>query len=200
MSTETLGQRVAHTPLIALLGNPNCGKTALFNRLTGSNQKVANYAGVTIERKEGRLNLAGRQDLAVLDLPGTYSLHPTSPDERITCDVLQGLRAARSVPTSWCAWSMRPTCGAAAPGARDQAHGPADAWSPSTWRTWPPAAASVIDSRRAGERTGRAGGQHGGGAGRAAMRPARTARATRDLAADHQLMPRAAAGGRRTAR
>jgi len=76
--------------LAALVGNPNAGKTALFNRLTGSNQKVANYAGVTIERKEGRLTLAGGKTVRVLDLPGTYSLHPRSPDERITCEVLRG--------------------------------------------------------------------------------------------------------------
>ena len=76
--------------LMALVGNPNCGKTALFNLLTGSRQKVANYAGVTVERKEGTLSLANGQSLRVLDLPGTYSLYPRSQDERITCDVLQG--------------------------------------------------------------------------------------------------------------
>ena len=81
-----------HPPgrLAALVGNPNAGKTALFNRLTGSRQKVANYAGVTIERKEGRLTLASGRTVRVLDLPGTYSLHPRSPDERVTCDVLLG--------------------------------------------------------------------------------------------------------------
>jgi ferrous iron transport protein B len=77
-------------PLLALVGNPNCGKTALFNRLTGSSQKVANYAGVTVERKEGRLKTAAGEVLRLLDLPGTYSLHPRSPDERVTCDVLAG--------------------------------------------------------------------------------------------------------------
>ena len=77
-------------PLLALVGNPNCGKTALFNRLTGSHQKVANYAGVTVERKEGRLKTAAGKTLRLLDLPGTYSLHPRSPDERVTCDVLAG--------------------------------------------------------------------------------------------------------------
>ena len=77
-------------PLLALVGNPNCGKTALFNRLTGSNQKVANYAGVTVERKEGKLKTAAGKTLRLLDLPGTYSLHPRSPDERVTCDVLAG--------------------------------------------------------------------------------------------------------------
>jgi ferrous iron transport protein B len=76
--------------LAALVGNPNAGKTALFNLLTGSSQKVANYAGVTVERKEGRLHLADGKTVRVLDLPGTYSLHPRSPDERVTCDVLRG--------------------------------------------------------------------------------------------------------------
>lgn len=76
--------------LVALVGNPNCGKSALFNGLTGSHQKVANYAGVTVERKEGRLVSAGGKVLRLLDLPGTYSLHPRSPDERVTCDVLAG--------------------------------------------------------------------------------------------------------------
>lgn len=77
-------------PLVALVGNPNCGKTALFNLLTGSRQKVANYAGVTVERKEGRMVTASGKPLRVLDLPGAYSLHPRSPDERVTCDVLHG--------------------------------------------------------------------------------------------------------------
>ncbi|RTL16043.1 MAG: ferrous iron transporter B [Burkholderiales bacterium] len=76
--------------LVALVGNPNCGKTALFNGLTGSAQKVANYAGVTVERKEGRLVTPAGKSLRLLDLPGTYSLHPRSPDERVTCDVLAG--------------------------------------------------------------------------------------------------------------
>ena len=77
-------------PLVALVGNPNCGKTALFNRLTGSRQKVANYAGVTVERKEGRLTSPAGKTLRILDLPGTYSLYPRSLDERVTCDVLAG--------------------------------------------------------------------------------------------------------------
>ncbi|MBC7719995.1 MAG: 50S ribosome-binding GTPase, partial [Chitinophagaceae bacterium] len=75
-------------PLLALVGNPNCGKTALFNLLTGSRQKVANYAGVTVERKEGKLTTPAGKALRVLDLPGTYSLVPRSPDERVTHDVL----------------------------------------------------------------------------------------------------------------
>ncbi len=77
-------------PLVALVGNPNCGKTALFNVLTGSRQKVANYAGVTVERKEGRYLTAAGKALRVLDLPGTYSLNPRSPDEQVTVDVLMG--------------------------------------------------------------------------------------------------------------
>ena len=76
--------------LVALLGNPNCGKTSLFNRLTGSHQKVANYAGVTVERKEGRFASAAGKALRLLDLPGAYSLYPRSPDERVTVDVLRG--------------------------------------------------------------------------------------------------------------
>ncbi len=75
---------------IALVGNPNCGKTALFNLLTGGRQKVANYAGVTIERKEGRFTAPSGRVLQLLDLPGTYSLEANSPDEQITRDVLEG--------------------------------------------------------------------------------------------------------------
>jgi ferrous iron transport protein B len=85
-------------PLVALVGNPNCGKTALFNLLTGSRQKVANYAGVTVERKEGRFESPGGRTLRVLDLPGAYSLVPRSPDERVTCDVLLGRAAGEKRP------------------------------------------------------------------------------------------------------
>ncbi|HOG04250.1 MAG TPA: ferrous iron transporter B, partial [Accumulibacter sp.] len=85
-------------PLLALVGNPNCGKTALFNLLTGSRQKVANYAGVTVERKEGRLTTPAGRTLRVLDLPGAYSLYPRSPDERVTCDVLFGRAAGEKRP------------------------------------------------------------------------------------------------------
>lgn len=74
---------------IALVGNPNCGKTALFNLLTGSRQKVANYAGVTVERKQGQFSLGDRL-VNVLDLPGAYSLNATSPDEAITRDICMG--------------------------------------------------------------------------------------------------------------
>jgi ferrous iron transport protein B len=82
---------------IALLGNPNCGKTALFNLLTGSRQKVANYAGVTVERKEGSLRTASGRRVFVLDLPGTYSLNALSADEAVTRDVVTG-RSAEAIP------------------------------------------------------------------------------------------------------
>ncbi|MBB1601182.1 ferrous iron transporter B [Variovorax sp. UMC13] len=75
---------------VALLGNPNCGKTALFNLLTGSRQKVANYAGVTVERKEGVLLTAAGRRVFVLDLPGAYSLNALSADEAVTRDVVTG--------------------------------------------------------------------------------------------------------------
>ncbi len=83
---------------IALLGNPNCGKTALFNLLTGSRQKVANYAGVTVERKEGHLDTASGRRVQVLDLPGAYSLNALSADEAVTRDVVTGRRAHEPLP------------------------------------------------------------------------------------------------------
>jgi ferrous iron transport protein B len=91
-------QQAAVQPLVALLGNPNCGKTALFNRLTGARQKVANYAGVTIERKEGGFTSPGGRHYRVLDLPGAYSLSAQTPDEAITRDVVAGLRAGERAP------------------------------------------------------------------------------------------------------
>ncbi len=92
-------QQVANrSPLVALLGNPNCGKTALFNRLTGSRQKVANYAGVTIERKEGSFTSPAGRAFRVLDLPGAYSLTAQTPDEVITRDVVGGLRQGERAP------------------------------------------------------------------------------------------------------
>ena len=72
----------------ALLGAPNCGKTVLFNGLTGSHAKVANYAGVTVDRREGRF--ISDRNVRVIDLPGTYSLRTTSPDEAVARDVLLG--------------------------------------------------------------------------------------------------------------
>ncbi len=86
------------SPLVALVGNPNCGKTALFNVLTGSRQKVANYAGVTVERKEGMLQTPSGHRIRILDLPGAYSLDPLTPDEQVTADVLLGRRAGEATP------------------------------------------------------------------------------------------------------
>ncbi len=74
----------------ALVGNPNAGKSALFNALTGARQKIANYPGVTVERKGGRLVLPSGEPIELTDLPGSYSLHPTSPDEAVTRKVILG--------------------------------------------------------------------------------------------------------------
>ncbi|MBI4565745.1 MAG: ferrous iron transport protein B [Planctomycetes bacterium] len=78
---------------VALIGNPNCGKSTLFNRLTGLRQRVANYAGVTVERRLGRMRLTDGVSATVVDLPGVRSLAPRSPDERIAVDVLLGRRS-----------------------------------------------------------------------------------------------------------
>lgn len=83
---------------IALVGNPNCGKTSLFNQLTGARQKVANYAGVTVERKEGRFTLGSGRHVQVLDLPGAYSLEAASPDEAITRAVCLGELPGEALP------------------------------------------------------------------------------------------------------
>ncbi len=89
---------VASPTRMALVGNPNSGKTALFNALTGSRQKVANYAGVTVERKEGVLTAASGRVMHVFDLPGTYSLRARSPDEAVTRDAVLGRLAGETPP------------------------------------------------------------------------------------------------------
>ncbi len=83
---------------VALVGNPNSGKTALFNQLTGSRQKVANYTGVTVERKEGRMHAPSGREFAILDLPGAYSLQPASLDEAITRDLCRGFYPGEDAP------------------------------------------------------------------------------------------------------
>ena len=83
---------------VALVGNPNCGKTALFNALTGSRQKVANYPGVTVERKEAVATTPGGVRVRLLDLPGTYSLRARSLDEVITRDVVLGRLEGEPAP------------------------------------------------------------------------------------------------------
>lgn len=91
------GKPSGHLLRFALVGNPNCGKTSLFNRLTGARAKVANYAGVTVERRVGRL--AGLSQAAELvDLPGTYSLFVTSPDEQVACDIILGRMPGEAMP------------------------------------------------------------------------------------------------------
>ena len=77
-------------PRLALVGAPNCGKTALFNALTGSRQKVGNYAGVTVERKVGTARTPEGRILSLIDLPGPYSLRACSPDEEVTRDIVLG--------------------------------------------------------------------------------------------------------------
>ena len=91
MTTQTATR--TSLPLIAIAGMPNSGKSALFNRLTGSRQKVANYAGVTVERKEGTAHTKNGTAFRLLDLPGAYSLRARSPDEAVTRDALLGQRA-----------------------------------------------------------------------------------------------------------
>ncbi|SCW93049.1 ferrous iron transport protein B [Sphingobium faniae] len=85
-------------PLIALVGNPNAGKSALFNALTGARQKLGNYPGVTVERKAGRLSLSDGRPVELVDLPGTYSLSPASPDEQVTRDVVLGRQDGEKRP------------------------------------------------------------------------------------------------------
>ncbi|MET0269627.1 MAG: ferrous iron transporter B [Sphingomonas sp.] len=88
------------SPMIALVGNPNAGKSALFNALTGARQKVGNYPGVTVERKSGRLVLDDGRPIELVDLPGTYSLDPASPDEAVTRDVLFGRQEGERRPSA----------------------------------------------------------------------------------------------------
>ena len=85
-------------PLVALVGNPNAGKSALFNALTGARQKLGNYPGVTVERKAGRLSLSDGRPVELVDLPGTYSLSPASPDEQVTRDVVLGKQRSEKRP------------------------------------------------------------------------------------------------------
>ncbi|WP_375249439.1 ferrous iron transporter B [Sphingomonas sp.] len=85
-------------PLVAMVGNPNAGKSALFNALTGARQKVGNYPGVTVERHSGRLALDDGRPVELVDLPGAYSLDPASPDERVTRNVVTGAQAGERLP------------------------------------------------------------------------------------------------------
>ncbi len=91
---------ITTTPMVALVGNPNSGKSALFNALTGARQKVGNYPGVTVERHAGRVTLGDGRPLELVDLPGTYSLTPSSPDEQVTRDVIMGKQAGERIPSA----------------------------------------------------------------------------------------------------
>lgn len=97
MNAETA---VVTAPMVALVGNPNAGKSALFNALTGARQKVGNYPGVTVERHAGRLALPDGRPVELVDLPGTYSLTPSSPDERVTRDVVLGKQEGERTPSA----------------------------------------------------------------------------------------------------
>ncbi len=88
----------AAIPSIALVGNPNAGKSSLFNALTGARQKIANYPGVTVERKAGHASFADGRPLSLIDLPGTYSLTPASLDEAVTRDVVLGRQEGEKRP------------------------------------------------------------------------------------------------------
>lgn len=88
----------AALPTVALVGNPNAGKSSLFNALTGARQKIANYPGVTVERKAGQASFADGRPLSLIDLPGTYSLTPASPDEAVTRDVVLGRQPGEQRP------------------------------------------------------------------------------------------------------
>lgn len=85
-----------HDLTIALVGNPNCGKTSLFNALTGLNQKVSNFHGTTVEKKTGNIQLQNGQSAQIIDLPGTYSLYPKSADEYVTYELLRNSSAAET--------------------------------------------------------------------------------------------------------
>src|SRR6266478_6058210 len=86
------------THIVAIVGPPNSGKSTLFNRLTGLRQKVANFPGVTVEHRMGRVRLENDRDVYVIDLPGVYSLHPRTEDEKVTNDVLAGTMKGLSKP------------------------------------------------------------------------------------------------------
>ena len=94
-STVTLPPPTTPTArhIIAIAGPPNSGKSTLFNRLTGLRQKVANFPGVTVEHRMGKAKLKGHQEVFLVDLPGVYSLHARSEDEKVTHDVLTGQQA-----------------------------------------------------------------------------------------------------------
>src|SRR5258708_27212350 len=98
ISSKAANPSASRQPIYALVGNPNCGKSTLFNALTGLKQKVANYPGVTVEKKIGTTYSQHGQPITVIDLPGAYSLAARSPDEAVTRDVLLRRRADTAQP------------------------------------------------------------------------------------------------------
>ena len=106
--TANAAGATSRQPVYALVGNPNCGKSTLFNALTGLKQKVGNYPGVTVEKKVGTAYSQHGQPITVIDLPGTYSLAARSPDEAVTRDVLLGRRADPRNPIASSASSTPP--------------------------------------------------------------------------------------------
>jgi ferrous iron transport protein B len=100
MNAETRIIAADAVPMVALVGNPNAGKSALFNALTGARQKVGNYPGVTVERHSGRLALPDGRPVELVDLPGTYSLTPLSPDEQVTRDTIFGQQVGERTPAA----------------------------------------------------------------------------------------------------
>src|SRR6478752_10060529 len=92
-ASEPHAEKTTRDPVLAIVGNPNCGKSTIFNALTGLKQKVANYPGVTVEKREGSCFSQHGKRLRLIDLPGTYSLNARSPDEAVVRDVLLGRRS-----------------------------------------------------------------------------------------------------------
>ena len=99
IAAADLSVRRAEAPVVAVVGNPNCGKSTLFNHLTGLRQKTANFPGVTVEKRSGRLRLDGTT-LELVDLPGAYALSAGSMDERIAVDVLLGRMPGTAPPVA----------------------------------------------------------------------------------------------------
>ena len=95
---KSLPKSLNSDSLVVLVGPPNSGKSTLFNRLTGLNQKVANYPGVTVEKKIGKAKFDNGQQITLVDLPGIYSLEARSDDEKVACDALRGQIPKMSVP------------------------------------------------------------------------------------------------------
>ena len=118
---------IAAPARVALVGNPNSGKTALFNALTGSRQKVANYPGVTVERKEGLVVTPAGLAVRLIDLPGTYSLRARSLDEIVTRDIVLGRLESEATPSLLvCVADFDESAAGAATGSRAEAGRPAD--------------------------------------------------------------------------